>query len=225
MIPPGEVHLWWAQLDIDDAVLADLEGLLEPRERERAARFRIAAARRRFVAARAALRRVLGTVTGTEPAAVRFAYGERGKPRLAGGGPRFNASDSGGHVVVAVAGAELGVDVEIKRPLRMPDRLARRICTDRELAQLGRIPPNERDAALLRLWTCKEAGLKALGLGLAGGVRNVAVELDPGGPPRLRWLCGDSAGWSMLAADPGPEAICTVVISGSGWRLVHLQCT
>ena len=60
------------------------------------------------------------------------------------------------------------------RVVRNHDRLAKRVCTDREIEMLARAPEEGRDALLLRLWTCKEAALKAVGIGLSGGARNVA---------------------------------------------------
>jgi 4'-phosphopantetheinyl transferase len=220
-ITPGEVHLWWGPLAIGGEVLARCRALLDPAEIARAERLRIPEARRRFIAARATLRTILGEVTATEPRAVRFAYGEHGKPRLAGGGPCFNASGSGDHVVVALAGAELGVDLELLRPLARPEALAQRICTAAELAAWEKLPEADLDAALLRLWTAKEAALKALGTGLGGGLRNVELELDGSRPPRLRRLCGAAEGWQLLVADPAPGLLCTVVVRGGGRRLVQ----
>jgi len=219
-IPPGEVHLWWGSLAVDDDELGRLAALLDGPELARADRFRIPEARRRFIAARATLRSILGKVTAVDPRAVRFAYGEHGKPRLAGGGPCFNTSDSGDHVVVALAGAELGVDLELLRPLVRPEGLAQRICTDDEHAAWALLPEAGRDAALLCLWTAKEAALKALGTGLGGGLRNVELELDGSRPPRLRRLCGAAEGWQLLVADTAPDLLCTVVIRGGGWRVL-----
>jgi 4'-phosphopantetheinyl transferase len=215
-IPPGEVHVWCWSLAVNDDELARALSLLDERELERAERLRVPAVRRRFIAARAALRSVLGECTGTDPAAVSFAYGERGKPRLADGGPHFNASDSGDWAVVALADAELGIDLEVVRELRNADSLARRICTDRELERFERLPESERDAALLRLWTCKEAGLKAVGLGLSGGLRNVELELGADRSARLRRLCGEVDGWALLAVDLGPELECSVIVRSTG---------
>ena len=188
-------------------------------EIERAARFRVEGAAQRFVVARAVLRSVLGRFTGIDPAAVVFAYGEHGKPHLAAGGPRFNASDSGDFVVVALASAELGVDLEVLRPLARGDRLARRICTERELEAFETISEAERDAAFLRLWTCKEAALKAVGAGLSGGVKNVEVDLQSGQSPRLERLCGEIDGWTLLPVVLEPSVVCSVVIRGDGWKV------
>jgi len=211
-IPPGEIHLWWASLEVSDREVGALRRLLNSRELERADRFRVPTAR-------AVLRTLLGRTTATDPAAVDFDYGARGKPSVADA-PHFNASDSIDTVVVAMASAEIGVDVEGLRSLPNPDRLARRICTPDELEQLDALTEKEADAALLRLWTYKEAALKAVGLGLPGGLRNVDVDFRPGKPPQLRRLREHVNGWSLLIANVDPNLLCSIVVRGSGWRLV-----
>ena len=218
-LPPNEIHLWWASLVVSDETVAELRRLLDPRELERADRFRVPHAARRFIAARAVLRTLLGQVTATDPSRIEFAYGERGKPSVAGA-PHFNASDSGDTVVVAMASEEIGVDVEGLRPLPNPDRLARRICTPDELEQLDVLGEEEAADELLRLWTCKEAALKAVGLGLPGGLRNVDVDFRPGRPPQLRRLREYRNGWSLLTADVDPDLLCSIVVRGTDWRLV-----
>ncbi len=219
MIPPGEVHLWWARVSEANEHLDRLRPMLNSDELERAARFRVEGAAQRFVVARAVLRSLLGRATGVDPADVVFAYGEHGKPRLEAGGPSFNASDSGDFVVVGLASEELGVDVEAMRPLARRERLALRICTERELEAFETIPEAERDAAILRLWTCKEAALKAVGIGLSGGVQNIEIDLLPDGPPRLRRLRGEIDGWTLVPATLSPEVVCSVVVRGDGLQV------
>jgi 4'-phosphopantetheinyl transferase len=218
-IPPGEVHLWWASLAVNTRDEAALRRILDPRELERADRFRVPGAARRFITARAVLRTLLGRVLGTPPETIEFSYGERGKPAVAGA-PHFNTSDSADTVVVAMASEEIGVDVEVVRPLTNRDRLARRICTENELEQLAALPESEVAAALLRLWTFKEAALKAVGLGLPGGLRNVEVDFLPGRPPRLRRLREHLGGWSLMTADLDHPMLCSIVVRSSPWSLV-----
>jgi len=220
---PGQVQLWWASLDVRDSEIDRLRGMLTREELGRAERFRITAAARRFIGARAALRMILGRATGTEPAEVGFLFGEHGKPRLPDGGLFFNASDSGDYVVVALTRAEVGVDIELARIVRRRDRLARRVCTDREIEMLARAPEEERDALLLRLWTCKEAALKAVGVGLSGGARNIETEIPPDGEPQLSRLLEESDHWSLLFPDLLPNLLCSVVVKGSNWRAVSRQ--
>ena len=194
---------------------------LTEEEELRAARYRVAGRGDRFVVARAVLRWTLGRATGIEPGAVHFSYGSNGKPYLAGGGPRFNASDSGDYVVVALATDEIGIDLEILRPMARRDGLAKRICTDREFAAFASLPEEQKNGALLRLWTCKEAGLKAVGTGLTGGVRNVEIDFGPDQDFRLRRLLDHHNGWSLIPIDVHETIICTAIIRGTDWSVVR----
>ena len=219
----GEVQLWWASLEISEPEIERLRTVLTPDELRRAERFRVAAAARRVVGARAALRMILGEAIGVEPANIEFLFGEHGKPRLPDGGAFFNASDSGDYVVVALSSAEVGVDLEVARTLRRNNRLARRVCTDREIAMLERVPEEKRDALLLRLWTCKEAALKAVGIGLSGGARNVEAEIPLNGAPRLSRLLDETDHWCLLFPELLPGLLCSVVVKGGDWQAVSQQ--
>ena len=219
----GEVQLWWASLEISEPEIERLRTILAPDELRRAERFRVAAAARRFVGSRAGLRLILGRATGVEPADVEFLFGEHGKPYLHGGELLFNATDSGDYFVVALSSAEVGVDLEVARTLRHNHGLARRVCTDREIEMLARAPEEERDALLLRLWTCKEAALKAVGIGLSGGARNVEAEIPLNGAPRLSRLLDETDHWSLLFPALVPGLLCSVVVKGCDWRAESRQ--
>jgi 4'-phosphopantetheinyl transferase len=219
-VPNGEVHVWWASLEVSDSEIDELRGILSSDEQRRADRFRIESAAHRFIAARAALRTVLGRAAGLKPARIEFAYGENGKPSLADDGPCFNASDSGDFVAIAVTSTEVGIDIELTRTFRRSEGIARRICTKHEIDALAKLPEDERDARLLRLWTCKEAALKALGTGLPGGVRNIEVEFPATGSPRLVRLMDEADGWTLLLADLFPDLLCSIVVKAESRRVV-----
>ena len=203
--------------------MVQLQEMLNDEERRRAERYRVPGRGDRFIVARAVLRSVLGRVVGVNPGEIVFAYGKNGKPSIGDGAPFFNASDSGNHVVVALASTEIGIDLEVARSLARRDRLAQRICTDRELAAFTSLPDNQKDRALLRLWTCKEAGLKAVGIGLTGGVQNVEVEIDPRRDLRLLRLLEHREGWTLMPIEVHESIICTAIFQGSGGTLVQHQ--
>jgi hypothetical protein len=130
--------------------------------------------------ASAGIRAVLGNVAIDRTCAF---CGDRrhGKPRVAGG-PAFSASARDGLAVVAVADAEVGVDVERARG---PDVL--------EGAALA-LAPGERASgrdpvAFVALWTRKEAYLKGIGRGLV---------VDPA---RVTFGAEDEAGWAPVVHD------------------------
>jgi 4'-phosphopantetheinyl transferase EntD len=67
----------------------------------------------------------------------------------------------------------LGVDIEFLRPVR--PQVLRFFLDRKETSMIRRGQDTERMQAMFRYWTIKEATLKALGIGLAGSVRDVIV--------------------------------------------------
>lgn len=119
-MPGIELHVWSARLD---SCVWPSSDALPPVERERAARILRPRQRRRWTAARWALRQVLGRYLGREPALIELRFGARGKPMLAERETslRFNLSHSGQLALIAIGEErEVGVDVQLLggRPLQ-----------------------------------------------------------------------------------------------------------
>lgn len=146
-----------------------MRAILDQDERERAARFIHEVHRRRHLAAHVAARLLLSRVTGERAERLQFAADVNGKPQLVQpAGWHHNLSHSEEWAVVgAQRAAPIGVDVEVLRPVEDAMALARRHYTPAEQAAVGQaVDERARDAAFLRVWTRKEACLKAVGLGL-----------------------------------------------------------
>ena len=168
LLRPAGVRLFWSPCPVgaeaDDR--ADRR-LLAPDEEERAARFRKPEHARSFRHRRAFLRRVLGQALDRDPASLAFTVGPHGKPALVGAPLWFNASESQGHTLVGISERrELGVDLELPLDLRDLDRLVRRIFSEDERAVWRGLADSARPAAFYRVWSRKEAILKATGEGL-----------------------------------------------------------
>ncbi|HEX6022395.1 MAG TPA: 4'-phosphopantetheinyl transferase superfamily protein [Solirubrobacter sp.] len=145
------------RVDVYELALAPCDPApLSADERERAARMRRPGP---WIASRVALRTVLGERLGIAPSEVVFALGPHGKPELPGSPVRFSLAHSGEHAVIAVAEAEVGVDVE---RLQRTSRAIERTLTEGERAALG----PDRHVELMRIWCRKEALAKAIGGGL-----------------------------------------------------------
>jgi 4'-phosphopantetheinyl transferase len=208
-----EVGLAPLRLDVGDDELASLRATLEPVELARAARFVFRRDSDRFVAGRGLLRRILARLVDCTPAAVRFEYGAAGKPSLAAAPElRFNLAHSDGAGLVAFArGAELGVDLELPRPGFGGADIARQFFCAAEVEELLRLPEEQRDAAFLRIWTRKEAYVKALGDGLQVPLDRFAVTAGVGEQARMRWCArrGEAERWCLAdvsAVVPGATA-------------------
>lgn len=160
-------RLWLVDLAHDGA--HERFECLSTEERERARRFVFDRDRRRYCATRSALRLLVGAELGVSPESLQFSLGEHGKPRIeAAPSCQFNVSHSGELALIGFAqpGDEIGVDIEVLRVMSNSEALAERHYVGGELAAVLAASGPERDLAFLRVWTRKEACMKAVGSGL-----------------------------------------------------------
>jgi 4'-phosphopantetheinyl transferase len=206
-----EVCLWTVRLEASEDNFARSVAWLSPEEKSRAERFHFSRHRRAFALGRAALRALLGSYLGIQPAEVCFIYGAQGKPALSDAACplRFNASNSGDLAAVAfTTGCEIGVDVEQHRTLHDFENIAQRFFSPQEAAELMELPNSEKTTAFFHCWTRKEAYIKAMGGGLSIPLDSFRVELRPGVAARMVSLGGseDAArGWTLHSFDPAPD--------------------
>ena len=198
--------VWRVDVAAHAARLPQSIHLLDRDERARAQALRRDADRIRFAVGRVTLRELLGAALGSDPVDLAFSTGEFGKPRLreAVADLHFNTSHGGDWVLHAISRrGPVGVDVEAIRPslARVDDFAA--VLSEREIADLRALGPAERERAMGRLWTRKEAYVKALG---EGAFRPLA-SIDVGGTR-------DGAPFSPEDRNPGATR--------DAWRLMDL---
>jgi 4'-phosphopantetheinyl transferase len=206
-----EIHLWFLDLAVSAEEIARFRSLLSPDEIARADRYHFDRDRRRFIVARGRLRELLGEYTGIEPRKVAFTYSDRGKPSI-DTSLLFNISHSG---EVAVYGFGLnrrvGVDVEEMRSMDDLEGLTKRFFCDKEYELIHNSAEKER--LFFQLWTAKEAYLKAIGTGIAGGLDAVEVSIEPLG------IANVAGEWSLWTCRPRENYLATVAIEGNHPRL------
>ncbi|MEB2485269.1 4'-phosphopantetheinyl transferase superfamily protein [Burkholderia multivorans] len=185
--------------DWDVPLTARAYAALSEAERARAARYLRHADAVRSAATRAALRDVLGAALQVAPHAIAIVVDEAGRPSLdpAHRVPLdFNVSHAGEHALIAWAPAgRVGVDIECCHRPTDWRALAGEVCAPAEIAYLHSLPDDARASAFMRVWSAKEALLKALGTGIAGGLGAFAVV-----PPR------DAATPATTIVDPAAPA-------------------
>ncbi|MFC4586743.1 4'-phosphopantetheinyl transferase family protein [Sphaerisporangium corydalis] len=193
-LKPGDCHVWWADPEVQP--METLLSTLNASELERAASYRREADRRRNLTASWLLREVAGAQLGIAPEKVPI---ERrcgnakcdklhGRPHiLTDDGLHASISHSGGRVAVALTTAgPVGVDVE-EVPTTPVAELVRCALSQAEQAVLASIPEHEQQAGFARMWTCKEAVLKATGHGLRIPPDKVEVSGPREEPALLSW--------------------------------------
>jgi 4'-phosphopantetheinyl transferase len=117
-----------ASLDQPSDVIAKLAPPLSEDEYQRAGRFHRPADRRRFIAGRGILRKIISAYLAIAPDEARFVYSKYGKPFISDdqnrGALSFNLSHSIGMALYAVAWwRRVGIDIEFMRD----DFAARRV--------------------------------------------------------------------------------------------------
>ena len=157
---------------------------LDKVERSRSQKF-LPGPRRRFIICRAALRSILCSSIGCHNHQLSFEENDYGKPFAVVEGTTasisFNVSHSGGCGLIAFAPAgRLGVDVEEIVPRRDLKSLIEAVMGPDEQAELNGLTGQARIRQFYRLWTCKEALIKALGTGFSTDISRFQV------PPNIR---------------------------------------
>ena len=182
------VHLRFSRLPTahDSVPTPHLLPMLSRSERKRCARLPGAHARR-AVLARALVRTELASALNVAPETLAFVTGDHGKPELFDPPQAiaFNLSHSGDWAVLAwlkgSAKARVGVDIEHRATGgRDVLRLARRYFSAAEQRALEKLEGGAQEALFYRLWTLKEAWVKAHGLALAPQLGAVSFSLDAG---------------------------------------------
>ncbi len=220
------VQIWQIQLSAPQDILEGYLTCLSQDEKSRANRFRFAEDRRRFIVSRGALRHILARQLHQSPERISFCYSEYGKPFIEalpdtqrssllqpGGDFHFNLTHSGELALCALGYRRtVGIDIESIRPLKRLENLMDRCLSDQEQEQVKAQSADDQPRAFLQTWTCKEAYLKAIGLGLTQSMRTVEVQLTP---PRLLHVphsCSD--GWCLHTLALPEGYVGTLVVAG-----------
>jgi len=198
----GDVELAASYLDGDEA--------------RRAATLKGPGDRARYVVAHAALRQLLGHYLDRAPADVVYTRegcpgcgGPNGRPVVDRSPPglHFSLSTRGHVIVIGIATAPVGVDVEA---VALPDVAGQvaGLLHPAERAELSAAAPSEQALVFTRLWTRKEAYLKGVGVGVGHGLalEYLGVEGRAATP----------SDWSVLEVPvPGPYVSAAAVRTGA----------
>lgn len=188
-----------------------LASILSAEERHRAQGYRREDDRRRFVTGRHLLRTTMAAFVDRDAAAVEVVIDDFGRP-LVRDAPSFSLSHAGRYVVLAIAGIgrsspplSVGVDIERVRDDIDPIALARQVLSPLESEIL--YAAQDRIATFFRLWTLKEALLKAAGRGLLVDPRTITIDLGHDRPGIASAPAGLALrGCDILPAFPGYAA-------------------
>ena len=225
---PDTVQVWRVEIEARDWPDPTLP--LVPDELEAAARFAFARDRRRFAVARAALRLLLGAHQQTPPAEIALTFGPHGKPTplsdARGLVVYFNVAHSDGLALIAMSrNREVGIDVERIRPMPGLDEFIAQHLAPAERRALACAAPAHSLATFYRLWTLKEAYVKADGIGLRVPLNDVDVSSVGEHPTLLPRIprSGKATSWIACSLNPGPGYAAALVVEGAAPAAVVMR--
>lgn len=169
-------HACWLH-DTGTPLPPELSQQLTDAERTELARFRLPDRSRSFILSRVMLRQLLRQLLAgndSSPVLDRTASGRL--TLMSPPGWHISVSHCPGHVAVMAAHAPCGIDVEINRDADWK-RIARRYFSEAENDYLQQLEATRGAEDFLKLWTLKEAGVKAMGTGLAGNLSRLAFDI------------------------------------------------
>ena len=228
-ISANNVHIWSVNLKLLPSQIEELSTILSSDEIERANRFYFERDKNRFIIARGTLRKILSRYLNIEPKKLQLTYSARGKPYLENTSILFNLSHSQDLALYAITKVNLiGIDLEYIRPMNDAESLAKRFFSSQEYNFISQLPPQKQQETFFKLWTCKEAYLKATGDGLTGGLEKVEICLTPEKPVEFFSINGDieeASHWYLYQFIPQANYIAAVAVAGKNKNLSFWQLT
>lgn len=198
-----EAHVYFARLSELNLSCDKLLPLLDNTERAHAARFVRAELTLRYVLTHGLLRLILARYLAIAPADITFALNQHSKPQLANAALdlQFNLSHSDDAVAIAVTnGIAVGVDIEKLQADTKLD-VAERFFNPAEINALKALAPAAQAEMFYRLWSKKEAVMKADGKGFALLHNAFSVSLDTA-PENIAL---DQHNWSLYTLQLLPD--------------------
>ncbi|MEM7083897.1 MAG: 4'-phosphopantetheinyl transferase superfamily protein [Pseudomonadota bacterium] len=172
------VRLMVVSLDGEPARFERGNAWLSNEEQQRANRFKFEHHRVLWTRSRIALRSALAAELDAAPESLVFDTADNGKPHLrAHPSLKFNLSHSHEKALIAIGDRDVGCDIEYVKPIRDWAAVTRRFFSAHEQHELAKLPERDKLAAFYRVWTRKEAVIKATGQGLRADLRSFDVSI------------------------------------------------
>jgi 4'-phosphopantetheinyl transferase len=178
------IDVWLCDLKQLSVDINNFYSILSEDERKRADKLKVEDKKQQYIITRGALRQRLGLLTNIEPEDFVFKILEYGKPVLANNpqcaGITFNVSHSHDLALIAIAQKQnIGIDIEKINHESDHQALMTRFFSRAEQAEFQTIAEVNKARAFCACWSRKEAFIKAIGSGIAYGLDNFDVSVDP----------------------------------------------
>lgn len=186
VLPKNTAVLWLVYLEDFYPYLTFLRGLLNSVERKKADRFHFEIHQKRYAVSQSLLRFLLSHYLSLPANQIQFSTNAYGKPFVANEKIHFNISHSNEFAIYAFSSdTEVGIDIEYWRERKYFDGIIDSNFSKQEQAIYHSLDESLKIASFYQGWTCNEAYIKAIGMGLSYPLQDFSVEMDPRNPANL----------------------------------------
>jgi 4'-phosphopantetheinyl transferase len=223
-----QVHVWQANLKVPSLYPKDLLQALSPDELERAGKFKFPKDREHFILSHFQLRLILSKYCDCLPGELIFRYNSCKKPFISS--PefeevKFNMSHSNDLMLVGLCKHnDIGIDVEKVRELKELENIANENFSAQEIKYLN--DASDKTNTFFKIWTSKEAIIKAIGEGIYFPLKSFNIDLKSmGGPvPPLIFHTPDGANQLRTSElDVSDGYIASLAINSDRFKISYFQ--
>lgn len=162
--------------------LSTLNSYLNDSETKKAHQFYFQPLRDRYIISHGYLRLLLAQYLASSPERITFYFNEYGKPFCTESEKvYFNLSYSELYICYAISRYPVGVDIEFMKDIKELELLLQEVTSLEEITELKKKEPTNKLEIFYKIWTMKEAFLKALGIGLSYPLSKIVTSVFPKG--------------------------------------------
>ncbi len=223
----GEIHLWYSLLDQPDDIINYFWAILSKEEKDRISKYKFKSLRNRHTVSKGLLKSFISNYLNIEPEEINFVQNEYGKPMLQ---PelneidlQFNVSHSKHLGMFAFTKAhELGIDVESIQETPNLNEIIAMCFSDFEKEWFYKSEPGLQKELFYKVWTGKEAFIKAIGTGLSFPLKEIEFKINSKKIIEFKSINGDLSHrqkWDIFTFNPIPNFISSLVVETNGLKI------
>ena len=224
------IHIWSANLEQPEAIIEGYYSILSDHEKKEVDRYKTEGFRNRRIISMGLLRILISKYTNYRPNEVIFYYNEFGKPSILpdsdGTKLFFNLSHSGNIAVFVFSGnREIGIDVEKVVGLADMEGVIDLCFSGSEKKWFSKLPSAKKEEMFYKIWTCKEAYIKAIGKGLSFSPNRIILDRRDNDELFIKKINGDEDfnRWKLITFKLYYDFISSVVVENHDFSIEHFR--
>jgi 4'-phosphopantetheinyl transferase len=212
------IHISKCLLNQPEEVITGIFSLLSDAEKIKAEKIKLPQVKNRWIVSRGVLRLLLSNYCSCSTKEIEFNFNEFGKPLLSNNPEiSFNLSHSENLALyIFTHNRKVGIDLEKIGELTDIDGLSRLCFSDHEKKWFNKFSPAEKKELFYKIWTCKEAYIKAIGKGFSFSPVNITLDMSSDKEIYFKEIIGDDdfRKWNIVKINAHPDFISTALIEG-----------